>query len=504
MGTAPGSTNGGYTYSSKINRETEIYYGWLAFDLLFIQNQPSPQAHQALSSMGIAESISAVGIAGTVTGLSYTQATAQQKEDEEEARRAAEAAQAEAAAAASAATTSGRNNRNKQRSGADESGPSHGTFPVSGNLGGRRRRSQGRVQNGDNGAGKQDIGRAVTKGRGAGGKRQATASQSKRSGDTTRKKGNQLQPPVAADSDVPTSDVPEPPASAGPIPTPGKERRGGGKKRKAPDTDVHVVPEGGSVTVAPDVEHTVPNQHQETNLVADPPARQSDKTSSASPSSSREFLPSSSTQETERLERSLEVVLSTLRQNLNLFRLLLHLVLVMHSEPLRAQPITFHRRPSRLGMMRDEEAEEEAGDPNSPISNARVRSRHSRNQTPRKESRLIFHFSTLKHNSLTVQRCAYRLMIDLSPVPVSRRGTAVTVTPDIVSSSSQLKHESLLNRSTRKDYLQLDPYGPSPTFLPVSVYSIVVVALLKDHATAAENLSQWVQRHVKTHFHQSS
>ncbi|KAJ3711168.1 hypothetical protein C8R42DRAFT_362585 [Lentinula raphanica] len=247
--------------------------------------------------MGIAESISAVGIAGTVTGLSYTQATAQQKEDEEEARRAAEAAQAEAAAAASAATTSGRNNRNKQRSGADESGPSHGAFPVSGNLGGGRRRSRGPVLNGDNGAGKQINGRAVTKGRGAGGKRQATAGQSKRSGDTTRKKGNQLQPPVAADSDVPTSDVPEPPASAGPISTPGRGRRGGGKKRKSANTDAHVVPEeGGPATVAPDIEYTVPNQHQETNLVADPPARQSDKTSSASPSSSREFLPSSSTQ----------------------------------------------------------------------------------------------------------------------------------------------------------------------------------------------------------------
>ncbi|KAJ3776594.1 hypothetical protein FB446DRAFT_285544 [Lentinula raphanica] len=245
--------------------------------------------------MGIAESISAVGIAGTVTGLSYTQATAQQKEDEEEARRAAEAAQAKAAAA-SAATNAGRNNRNKQRSGADESGPSHGAFPVSGNLGGGRRRSRGPVQNGDNSAGKQDNDRAVAKGRGAGGKRQATAGQSKRSGDTTRRKGNQHQPPVAADSDVPTSDVPEPPASTGPIPTPGKGRRGGGKKRKAPNTDVHVVPEGGSVTVAPDIEYTVPNQHQETNLVADPPARQSDKPSPASPNSSREFLPSSSTQ----------------------------------------------------------------------------------------------------------------------------------------------------------------------------------------------------------------
>ncbi|KAF9074190.1 hypothetical protein BDP27DRAFT_1317447 [Rhodocollybia butyracea] len=89
--------------------------------------------------MGIAESISAVGMAGTVTGLSYTQATAQQKEEEEEAKRAAEVAA---------------ENNAEVRAGADETGPKRGAFPVSGSggfAGGGRGRGPGNAGSGNTG-----------------------------------------------------------------------------------------------------------------------------------------------------------------------------------------------------------------------------------------------------------------------------------------------------------------------------------------------------------------
>ncbi|KAJ3858859.1 hypothetical protein EV359DRAFT_87112 [Lentinula novae-zelandiae] len=170
--------------------------------------------------MGIAESISAVGIAGTVTGLSYTQATAQQKEEEEEAKRAAD----EAAQATAAPTRN--SHRDKQRAGADENGPSRGAFPVSGTLGGGgngRGPGPGRQKGGGTTA-------ADTGGRQDGGiNRPHSASQKKEKKNDNRR--NQL--PSAAEDNVPSSDAQNPPTTVTQSTTPVKgQRRGGGISKK--------------------------------------------------------------------------------------------------------------------------------------------------------------------------------------------------------------------------------------------------------------------------------
>ncbi|KAJ3854356.1 hypothetical protein EV368DRAFT_80700 [Lentinula lateritia] len=193
--------------------------------------------------MGIAESISAVGIAGTVTGLSYTQATAQQKEEEEEAKRAAD----EAAQATAPPTRN--SNRNKQRAGADENGPSRGAFPVSGTLGGGgngRGPGPGRQKGGGTTVadtrGRQDGGNRNTTGRKDGrsgtGKQRAPTEQSNRPtsnrASQKKKKKDDNRPhqfPSAAEDNVPSSD---PPITVAKSTTPVKgQRRGGGRKQNA-------------------------------------------------------------------------------------------------------------------------------------------------------------------------------------------------------------------------------------------------------------------------------
>ncbi|KAJ4497566.1 hypothetical protein C8R41DRAFT_865347 [Lentinula lateritia] len=193
--------------------------------------------------MGIAESISAVGIAGTVTGLSYTQATAQQKEEEEEAKRAAD----EAAQATAAPTRN--SNRDKQRAGADENGPSRGAFPVSGTLGGGgngRGPGPGRQKGGGTTAsdtgGRQDGGNRNTTGRkdgrGGTGKQRAPTEQSNRPHSASQKKKKQNlnrrnQLPSAAEDNVPSSDAQNPPTTVTQSTTPVKgQRRGGGISKK--------------------------------------------------------------------------------------------------------------------------------------------------------------------------------------------------------------------------------------------------------------------------------
>ncbi|KAJ3929613.1 MAG: hypothetical protein NXY57DRAFT_1040674 [Lentinula lateritia] len=193
--------------------------------------------------MGIAESISAVGIAGTVTGLSYTQATAQQKEEEEEAKRAAD----EAAQATAAPTRN--SNRDKQRAGADENGPSRGAFPVSGTLGGGgngRGPGPGRQKGGGTTAadtgGRQDGGNRNTTGRkdgrGGAGKQRAPIEQSNRPHSASQKKekkndNRRNQLPPAAEDNVPSSDAQNPPTTVTHSTTPVKgQRRGGGISKK--------------------------------------------------------------------------------------------------------------------------------------------------------------------------------------------------------------------------------------------------------------------------------
>ncbi|KAJ3911569.1 hypothetical protein F5877DRAFT_73079 [Lentinula edodes] len=193
--------------------------------------------------MGIAESISAVGIAGTVTGLSYTQATAQQKEEEEEAKRAAD----EAAQATALPTRN--NNRNKQRAGADENGPSRGAFPVSGTLGGGgngRGPGPGRQKGGGTTAadtgGRQDGGNRNTTGRKDGrsgtGKQREPTEQSNRPNSASQKKkkkndNRRNQLPSAAEDNVPSSDAQNLPTTVTQSTTPVKGQRRGGKKQNA-------------------------------------------------------------------------------------------------------------------------------------------------------------------------------------------------------------------------------------------------------------------------------
>ncbi|KAF5391082.1 hypothetical protein D9757_003130 [Collybiopsis confluens] len=184
--------------------------------------------------MGIAESISAVGVAGTVTGLSYTQATAQQHEDEEEAKRKTEA---ENAAAQDANTGKG---------GPDENGPSKGLFPASGNLGARGGGGGGRgqgpgtgVEAGTSNAKQARSGRPAGGGRSSGGgiKQMQPLSQPLNRSDKERKpkqkkkntKGGD-QPAVesgAVTSDIPEGDPSNPITSAAqsPVPGSGKSRR---------------------------------------------------------------------------------------------------------------------------------------------------------------------------------------------------------------------------------------------------------------------------------------
>ncbi|KAJ3892538.1 hypothetical protein GG344DRAFT_64521 [Lentinula edodes] len=201
--------------------------------------------------MGIAESISAVGIAGTVTGLSYTQATAQQKEEEEEAKRAAD----EAAQATAAPTRN--SNRNKQRAGADKNGPSRGAFPVSGTLGGGgngRGPGPGRQKGGGTTAadtgGRQDGGNRNTTGRkdgrGGAGKQREPTEQSNRPNSASQKKkkkndNRRNQLPSAAEDNVPSSDAQNPPTAVTQSTTPVKgQRRGGGISKKQNASSVPV------------------------------------------------------------------------------------------------------------------------------------------------------------------------------------------------------------------------------------------------------------------------
>ncbi|KAJ4473784.1 hypothetical protein J3R30DRAFT_726934 [Lentinula aciculospora] len=190
--------------------------------------------------MGIAESISAVGIAGTVTGLSYTQATAQQKEDEEEVKRTAEAE----AALATASAPRG-NNRNKQRAGAAGTGRPSGAFPVSGNLGGvrepdpKRGTKNGGAEAGNEGGRRQDGGRMnAADDLGRAGKRQIPTEPSSRADNASQKKkknGNRRnQPQIPVDDNIPASTSNTQDTTSVQSQTPAKgRRRGGGKKRNA-------------------------------------------------------------------------------------------------------------------------------------------------------------------------------------------------------------------------------------------------------------------------------
>ncbi|KAJ3983996.1 hypothetical protein F5890DRAFT_1595313 [Lentinula detonsa] len=210
------------------------------------------------TTMGIAESISAVGIAGTVTGLSYTQATAQQKEDEEEAKRAAEAAQAAVD-----------NNPKNQRAGTNETGPSPGAFPVSGSLvgggGGRgpgpgsksSTAGGGRERGGprQDGGGRNVVGRK--EGRGGPRNQQSSAEKTIRANNTSQKKKkkeggrrNQLQSPSVVDDNTPISDPQEPPTSA--IPT-AQARRQAGKNSRASNLSSQTVASDRSTPNSDDV-----------------------------------------------------------------------------------------------------------------------------------------------------------------------------------------------------------------------------------------------------------
>ncbi|KAJ3804351.1 hypothetical protein F5876DRAFT_83331, partial [Lentinula aff. lateritia] len=177
------------------------------------------------------------------TGLSYTQATAQQKEEEEEAKRAAD----EAAQATAFPTRN--SNRNKQRAGADENGPSRGAFPVSGTLGGGgngRGPGPGRQKGGGTTAadtgGRQDGGNRNTTvrkdGRGGAGKQRAPTEQSNRPHSASQKKkkkddNRRNQLPSAAEDNVPSSDAQNPPTTVTQSTTPVKgQRQGGGIGKK--------------------------------------------------------------------------------------------------------------------------------------------------------------------------------------------------------------------------------------------------------------------------------
>ncbi|KIK64081.1 hypothetical protein GYMLUDRAFT_40317 [Collybiopsis luxurians FD-317 M1] len=213
--------------------------------------------------MGIAESVSAVGMAGTVTGLSYTQATAQQREDEEEAKRqeaAAQQAQQEAAGAANAGAG---------RRGADESGPSKGMFPASANLAGGRtdRRGGGRGPgpgpegnaNGER-AGKDGAG-GRNENDGAGRKKQPhfkSRKDKKQKQKNNKENGPDIQ--QAAESNDLASDAPQNrpdrAASAAQSPVPGlakSRRRGAGRRQTASNTPSRTAESAGQSVQASDV-----------------------------------------------------------------------------------------------------------------------------------------------------------------------------------------------------------------------------------------------------------